>query len=321
MPSEQDITPQLSIVVPVFNESGNIDALVNALTEQLDRLDLSSEIILVDDGSRDRTWAEVRATTQSHTRVRGLSLSRNFGHQNALFAGLHFAAGQAIISMDGDLQHPPSLIPEMVAKWKAGYKVVETSRIDSEDTTAFKRATSRWFYKVFSWLSGIPISKGSSDFRLIDRQVLKAMTEMRDADLFLRGMTYWVGFPRTTIPYQAGKRYSGTTKFNLGRMIRFAVSSLLSFSSVPLRLGIWVGIATSLLAFAELAYIVVVFVRGGSVPGWASTLTLMSFMFGILFILVGLLGGYLASIFEMLKNRPRFLVNETAGWHDETNPS
>lgn len=143
------------------------------------------------------------------------------------------------------------------------------------------------------------------------------MTEMRDADLFLRGMTYWVGFPRTTISYQAAKRHSGTTKFSLGRMIRFAVSSLLSFSSVPLRLGIWVGVATSLLAFAELAYIVSVFLRGGSVPGWASTLTLMSFMFGILFILVGLLGGYLASIFEMLKNRPRFLVNEKAGWQND----
>lgn len=311
-------SPQLSIVVPVFNESGNIDALISALTTELDRLELSSEIILVDDGSRDGTWAEIHAAAAAHARVRGLSLSRNFGHQNALFAGLHFASGQAIITMDGDLQHPPTLIPHMVAEWQAGRKVVETSRIDSQDTTAFKRATSRWFYRLFSWLSGIPISKGSSDFRLVDKQVVKAMTEMRDADLFLRGMTYWVGFPRTTIPYQAGKRHSGTTKFSLGRMIRFAVSSLVSFSSVPLRLGIWVGIATSLLAFMELAYIVTVFVRGGSVPGWASTLTLMSFMFGILFILVGLIGGYIASIFEMLKNRPRFLVNETAGWQDDT---
>jgi dolichol-phosphate mannosyltransferase len=314
---DQPTPTQLSVVVPVFNESGNIDVLVAALTDELRRLDLTSEIILVDDGSRDTTWSEIVAAAESHEGVRGLSLSRNFGHQNALFAGLHFASGEAIITMDGDLQHPPSLIPQMVAKWRAGCKVVETSRIDSEDTTAFKRATSRWFYKMFSWLSGIPMSKGSSDFRLIDRQVMKAMTEMRDADLFLRGMTYWVGFPRTTISYQAGKRYSGTTKFSLGRMIRFAVSSLLSFSSVPLRLGIWVGIATSLLAFAELAYIISVFLRGGSVPGWASTLTLMSFMFGILFILIGLLGGYLASIFEMLKNRPRFLVNEKAGWQDE----
>ena len=307
----------MSVVVPVFNESGNIEVLVAALTEELGRLDLTSEIILVDDGSRDTTWLEIVAAAESHKGVRGLSLSRNFGHQNALFAGLHFAAGQAIITMDGDLQHPPSLIPQMVAKWRAGCKVVETSRVDSEDTTAFKRATSRWFYKVFSWLSGIPMSKGSSDFRLIDRQVMRAMTEMRDADLFLRGMTYWVGFPRTTISYQAGKRHSGTTKFSLARMIRFAASSLLSFSSVPLRLGIWVGIATSLLAFAELAYIISVFLRGGSVPGWASTLTLMSFMFGILFVLIGLLGGYLASIFEMLKNRPRFLVNEKAGWKNE----
>lgn len=319
MQPHSDGSPILSIVIPVFNESGNIEVLVSALTVELDRLELASEIILVDDGSRDGTWAEVTAATTANFRVRGLSLSRNFGHQNALFAGLHFASGKAIITMDGDLQHPPTLIPKMVAEWLAGKKVVETSRTDSEDTTAFKRVTSRWFYKLFSWLSGIPITKGSSDFRLVDRQVVKAMTEMRDADLFLRGMTYWVGYPRATIAYQAGRRHSGTTKFSLGRMIRFAVSSLLSFSSLPLRLGIWVGVATSLLAFAELAYILVVFLRGGTIPGWASTLTLMSFMFGILFILVGLLGGYMASIFEMLKNRPRFLVNETAGWQDEQN--
>jgi dolichol-phosphate mannosyltransferase len=303
-------------VIPVFNESGNIDALVDALTKELDRLGESSEIILVDDGSRDTTWSEISVAASANPRVHGVSLSRNFGHQNAIFAGLHFARGHAIITMDGDLQHPPSLIPRLVAEWQSGKKVVETARTDSEDTTAFKRTTSRWFYKVFSWLSGIPMTKGTSDFRLVDRQVVKAMTDMRDADLFLRGITYWVGYPRTTIPYQAGKRHSGTTKFSLAKMIRFAISSLLSFSSVPLRLGIWVGIATSLLAFGELVYIAVVFLKGGSVPGWASTLTLMSFMFGILFILVGLLGRYMASIFEMLKNRPRFLVNETAGWRD-----
>ncbi len=200
--------PQLSIVVPVFNESGNIDVLVAALTKELDALDLSSEIILVDDGSRDGTWAEVTAAAAAHARVRGLSLSRNFGHQNALFAGLHFAGGQAIITMDGDLQHPPSLIPRMVAEWQAGRKVVETSRQDSQDTTAFKRASSRWFYKLFSWLSGIPVAKGSSDFRLVDRQVVKAMTEMRDADLFLRGMTYWVGAFRA--PPSATRRRNGT---------------------------------------------------------------------------------------------------------------
>jgi dolichol-phosphate mannosyltransferase len=218
--------------------------------------------------------------------------------------------------MDGDLQHPPATIGQMIQSWREGNKIVETRRIDSGDTSFFKRLTSSWFYGFFSLLSGLPIAKGTSDFRLLDRQVVETMKKMKDSDLFLRGLSHWVGYEKTTIPYQAVPRHAGRTKYSLFKMIRFATSSMLSFSVVPLRLGIWLGLFTSMLAFAELVYILVHYLQGNAVPGWASILTVISFMFGILFILIGILGAYLGSIFETLKNRPRFLVNETSGFRD-----
>ena len=306
--------PALSVVVPLFNEEGNAEPLVAALHEVLATLDTPYEIVLVNDGSRDRTWPIILSLSAKDGRVRGISLSRNFGHQNAIFAGLHLSSGEAIITMDGDLQHPPAKIPELFELWRKGFRVVETRRMESEDVSAFKAMTSRLFYRVFSFLSGMPMSEGTSDFRLVDRSVAKAMMEMRDAELFLRGMTHWVGFNKTTVSYQAGTRHSGKTKYSLTRMLRFAGASLLSFSVVPLKLGIWLGLITSFLAFAEMVYILVRYLQGNAVPGWASILTVISFMFGILFILVGIIGVYLGNIFQTLKNRPRFLVEATAGF-------
>ncbi len=305
--------PQLSIVVPVFDEEGNIQPLLEAIRKTLAALGITYEVILVDDGSGDGTWALIKQESSRDDTIKGVSLSRNFGQQNAIFTGLHYCSGGAIITMDGDLQHPPETIPELFEAWRQGFKVVETSRIQSEDVSFFKRHTSRAFYRVFSLLSGMPLSKGSSDFRLIDAKVAEAIIEMRDTDLFLRGISHWVGFPRKTISYKASIRHTGKTKFGTLKMIRFAVSSLFSFSTIPLRMGIWLGLFTSVLAFAELLYIFIRYLQGASVPGWASTLTVISFMFGVLFIMVGILGAYLGSIFETVKRRPRFLVNETSG--------
>lgn len=304
----------LSIVVPLYNEEGNIEPLVAALRQVLSGLQVPHEIIFVDDGSKDRTWEVVTGLAAQDNRIRGISLSRNYGHQNALFAGLHLSRGAAVITMDGDLQHPPAKIPELFALWQQGYKIVETRRSESRDVTPFKLFTSRLFYRVFSFLSGIPMSEGTSDFRLVDRRVADAMLDMRDADLFIRGIAHWVGFRRTTVPYQAEPRFSGRSKYSLTRMLGFAGSSLLSFSVVPLKLGIWLGVATSLLAFLELGYILLRYFQGNAIPGWASILTVISFMFGILFLLVGIIGAYLGSIFETLKNRPRFLIETTAGF-------
>lgn len=305
--------PVLSIVVPLYNEEDNIEILVQKVRDALVECSFSYELILVDDGSHDRTWECIEKATLLDTDIKGVSLSRNFGHQNAIFCGLHYARGRAIITMDGDLQHPPDLIPSLYEAWRKGYKIVETKRTDSEKTTKFKSLSSQMFYWIFSKLSGLPLSSGTSDFRLVDANVADVIKKMRDSELFLRGISHWVGFPMTTIPYQAGNRFSGESKFTLKKMIRLSVASVFSFSTIPLKIGISIGLLTSFLAFIEMMYIFVRTFQGKTVEGWASTLTVISFMFGVMFVLLGIIGSYIGNIFEILKNRPRFLANKTAG--------
>jgi polyisoprenyl-phosphate glycosyltransferase len=303
----------LSIVVPMFNEGDNVTEFVNELSRVVSSITLCTEIILVNDGSTDDTWIKILECSKENEHLKGICLSRNFGHQNALFAGLICASGKAIISMDGDLQHPPNVIPELVSSWQEGNMIVETRRIDSPDTGFFKRFSSRLFYSYFSKMSGIPMSEGSSDFRLIDRRVADVIVRMQDADLFLRGITHWVGFNKKVIPYQAGVRFAGTTKYSLKRMIKFSMSAILSFSTIPLKAGIWVGLITSIFGAGELVYIFVMYFRGDTVPGWSSIVAITSFMFSVLFLLLGIIGAYLSSIFEMIKNRPRFIIMQRIG--------
>lgn len=308
--------PDISIVVPLLNEAGNVAALADAVRAVFQTSQETWELILVDDGSRDGTWEEIQRVSSQSGNVRGLSFTRNFGHQKALVAGMDRARGAAIVTMDGDLQHPPEIIPALIAAWKEGYRVVNTRRVDADGTGLFKRLSSRLFYRMFSALSGIALSAGSSDFRLIDRSVLGALAGMRESHSFIRGLTEWTGFSSTTIEYRAGERHSGTSKYSLGRMVRFAANAVLSFSGIPLKIGIWIGLITSGLAFLELVYIFLRYLAGETVPGWASLAGLMSFMFGVLFILVGIIGAYLGSIFEILKNRPPYIVDKTVGFDE-----
>lgn len=301
---------ELSIIVPVLNEQSNITPLLEDLRAHLQTLKTDYEVIFVDDGSTDGTWKEIAAAAGSDPRVKGLSLSRNFGHQHALLAGYTFARGRAVVSLDGDLQHPPELIPKMHAAWHQGFKIVHTRRDDSRHTPLFKRLTSRYFYRFFSLLSGIPVLTGSSDFRLIDRQVLDTILRFNDVEFFFRGITAWTGFPATTLPYTAQPRGAQKSKYSLLRMMRLAVSGIVAFTSAPLKMGIWVGFLTSFLAFLELCYILLKYLQGVTVPGWASTTGIIAFLFGILFILLGCIGLYIANIHEALKNRPHFIVNE-----------
>ena len=314
--AETTSKPTLSIVIPLCNEEGNVALLLERLRDVLQPLGVPYEVILVDDGSCDATWSLVREAAAADDHVKGLSLSRNFGHESAMFAGLYHSSGEAVVTMDGDLQHPPSLVPELFRAWQDGNKVVETQRLENEDASIIRRTTSRGFYKAFSFLSGLPMVQGTSDFHLVDRQVVDTILQMKDAELFLRGITHWVGLRKTIIPYRAVSRHSGETKYSLVTMVRLAGSSLFSFSMVPLQLGIWMGLITSGLAFLELIYILVTYFRGDTVPGWASTLTVISFMFGILFILVGIIGAYLGRVLEILKNRPHFIVQDQLGFRD-----
>jgi len=309
-----DGRPELSVVAPMYNEAENVRAFVDAVEEVLLGAGIDGEIILIDDGSRDGTWQAIVEAASARSAVRGVCLSRNFGHQGALLAGLNLAVGRSVVTMDGDLQHPPLLLPELLAAWKQGYPVVNTRRTDSDDTGWFKRATSRVFYWLFSKLTGVKMDPGSSDFRLLDRRAVDALVRLGDADLFLRGLVNWLGYRTLTVPYRAGRRHSGASKFTLRKMLRFSGDAIVSFSVFPLRLGIFAGFATSALAFVELCYIFYTYAQGRVVPGWASVMTVMSLMFGVLFVLLGVIGTYLAKVYEVLKRRPRFVVDALAGF-------
>lgn len=304
-------TVDLSIVIPVYNEESCIGVLIEQVISVLEPLTISFEIVVVDDGSSDGTWITIDSLQTGDPRLHGLRLVRNFGHQNALLAGLFFASGRAVVTMDGDLQHPPGTLPEMIACWQAGHKIVNTRREDSDTSSGLKRAGSRNFYKLFSWLSGVTVDEGSSDFRLLDREVLERLLQFEGGHDFLRGAVNWLGYPGTTVLFRAAPRHAGQSKYNLARMVRFAIDAVLSFSTKPLHLGIWLGLALSALSFVELAYAVKVYFSGESLPGWASIVTVMTFLFGFLFILIGILGAYLSRIHRAIQAPPRFIIAET----------
>ena len=303
---------RLSVVVAVRDEAANIPPLVAGLLAVAPELDASLEILLVDDGSTDDTWAAVRAAAAAHPEVRGLRLARNCGQQRALVHGLATASGDAVVTMDGDLQHPPELIPRLVAAWRAGARVVHTERRGGTGGW-FKRSAARLFYGLFTRLAGFRLPPGSSDFRLLDRAAVTAVLGREDRQPFLRGAARWVGGPEATVPFVAPPRRHGSSKYGLGNQLRLAAAGILAYSTRPLRLGIWAGLATSALAFAEIGYVLLRHLSGRTVPGWASILIVVSFMFGILFLLLGILGSYLASLHERLQPRPPDPVAEDTG--------
>lgn len=308
-------TTLVSIVVPCYNEEGNVRAVYDALCDVLGGYQW--ELILVDDGSHDDTFARISALANEDQRVRGLSFSRNFGHQYALLAGMRAACGEAVVTMDGDLQHPPQLIPSMIDAWQDGYNVVHTERFYGE-TSGFKSLTSEWFYKLFSLLSGMKLEPGQSDFRLLDRRVIEVIARHDSGQLFLRGIVRAIGFRSTKLQYDVGERFSGDSKYTLRRMIRFAMQGITSFSTVPLRIGIFCGFAMGGLAFLELCYILWVASQGTTVPGWASIAALLSILFGVNFVLIGFLGIYVGHIFARVQHQPVYIVERTT--QDESKP-
>jgi dolichol-phosphate mannosyltransferase len=303
-----------SIVVSAFNEEANLPELHQRLAAVLDQLDTSTELIIVDDGSSDETWSVIGKLHAGDPRVRGIQLSRNYGQQFGLLAGLAQSRGRAIVMLDADLQHPPELLPRLIDAWRAGAKIVHTVRIDAPNTSLWKRATSRVFYRIFSLLSGVELEIGVADYRQIDRQVLESLLAFGEQGLFLRGIVHWVGFPSARVEYRADARFAGTSKYTFSRMVRLARAGLLSFSIIPLRLSIALGVVTAGLAFAELLYALTIkLFSGDAVRGWASAVSVFSLLFGILFILLGVLGEYLGQILSEVKRRPRFLVNDSVG--------
>jgi dolichol-phosphate mannosyltransferase len=301
-------------VVPAFNEAGNLERFYEEVEAVLREIRLPWELVIVDDGSRDATWEGIRALNARDPRVRGVRFSRNFGHQYALLAGLSRARGDAVVSMDADLQHPPPVIAQLVAEWRKGSQIVHTVRHDPESVSWFKRVTSRLFYRLFSFLSGTELSAGMADFRLLDRQVVRNLLDFPEEGLFLRGLVHWVGFPSSSVGFECRPRFAGSTSYTLRKMLRFAWTGVTSFSLVPLRLSILLGFVTSAFAFEQLLEALYrKLVLGGTVPGWTQLMVVMSALFGVLFIMLGIVGEYVGRILTEVRHRPRFIVREELG--------
>jgi len=306
--------PTVSIVAPCYNEEAALPMFLKALLGVLERLPQSWEVILVDDGSTDRTFEVIRRWCDQRSEFRGIRLSRNFGHQAALTAGLDACRGDAVITMDSDLQHPPDLIPVMVREWEAGTGVVLTRRQDRGRTPFLKRFASAMFYRILSRFSRIELTPGSSDFRLVDRRVIRAFADCRETHRMLRGLVQWTGFPHTTIPFEVGDRVAGESKYNLSRMMRLALDGMFSFSTAPLRAAVLIGLITSLFSGAYLIYVLFVHVFRPEVvtAGWTSILGAILLIGGVQLTFLGIIGEYVGRIYEQVKERPLYVVRETS---------
>jgi len=302
--------PFLSVVIPVYNEQENIPALLKQLAPVLDGLKKEYEILFVDDGSTDGTVEAIKRSCTENRHIKALLLSRNFGHQVALSAGLGNAMGEVVITLDGDLQHPAEVIPQMIAKHQEGFDVVNTFRTESGDIKAFKKQSSRWFYKLFNTLSDVQIEPSSSDFRLYSRRFLNEFLKLEEKDRFIRGMIKWVGFSQTTLPYKAAPRKHGESKYNTGKMFLLSSSGLTSFSSKLLRVPVMLGIIFCVVALLYSAYIVYGYLNGKNIEGWTSIIFVILLVGGIQLICLGIISEYILRIFNEAKNRPLYIVKE-----------
>ena len=298
----------LSVVAPVFNEENVLGEFHRRVSAALAGVDY--ELILIDDGSSDSTPAVLREIAASDPRVRVIELSRNFGHQAALSAGLDHARGDAVVSLDSDLQDPPEVLPEMVERWRAGAEVVYAVRRSREGETRFKLLSARGFYRLFSKLARMDPDATSGDFRLLDRRAVEVIKSMPERNRFLRGMSVWVGFTQTAVEYDRDPRYAGETKFTLRRMLRFSVDAITSFSNVPLQFATLLGFTFSLVAFLGIPVAIAFRIAGEFVPGVATILLVVLLLGGIQLITLGILGEYIGRIYEEVKGRPLYVVRE-----------
>jgi dolichol-phosphate mannosyltransferase len=302
---------EVSIVVPIYNEQENISALVKAVKSVFIDLPYDYKIIFVDDGSTDATLSIIKTMIDYDSTISYISFSRNFGHQAALKAGIDWAAGDCVISMDGDLQHPPELIPQMLKKWEAGYDVVYTIRKDDKSLSYMKRKSSSAFYKLLSHLSDVDIERGSADFRLMSKKVVEIVRDLGDHELFLRGIIKWVGFKQYAIEYEPVQRAGGKSKYTYKKMMRLALEGITSFSIKPLYIATYFGIAFSLLSILYLPYALYSYYFGKVISGWTSVIVTISFFGGLQLMILGIIGIYLGKLFMQSKNRPSYLIKES----------
>lgn len=299
----------ISIVVPVYNEEANLQHFYEAVCAVMASLSYRFELVFVDDGSKDESRAILHQLEMNDTRVQPIFLARNSGHQLALTCGLDYADGDAVITMDGDMQHPPELIPELIREWEAGWEVVQTIRVTTEGVSLLKKSTSALYYKLLNMISNVRIQPGGSDFRLMDRKVVLAFRRYREHARFIRGLIGSMGYRQKQIEFVAPPRFAGVSKFSPRKMMHFALDGILAFSTLPLRFGLYAGILSGVVSFILFLHVLFVkYVENDAVPGWATILACVLFFGGVQLISLGIMGEYIGRIFEETKGRPLYLI-------------
>jgi dolichol-phosphate mannosyltransferase len=302
--------PEISIVLPAHNEAGNIAAIAAAIAREMAPIG-RYEIIFVDDGSSDGTLAAIRAAARDSS-VRYVSFTRNFGHQAALRAGLRHARGRSVILMDADFEHPPELIPQLIAAWRGGAKIVATRRDDADTVSAGKRLSSRLYYHLLDTIGDVRIEPGSADFMLLDRAVVDVVNGIEDHEIFLRGLVRWLGFPLTTVPYARGTRQHGESKFSLRRMVELALTGIAAHSVRPLRFAIWLALGFAALGLLFVVYAIVSFLFvQHTVAGWSSIVAVIAILGAAQLLVLGIVGEYVGRILRETRKRPSYIVAET----------
>ncbi|MGH8071194.1 MAG: glycosyltransferase family 2 protein [Candidatus Entotheonellia bacterium] len=317
--AEAPSTILYSVIIPVYNEAEVVPTLYWRLTRVMEGLGEPYEIIFVDDGSRDDSPALLRELWERDKRVRFLSLSRNFGHQIAITAGLDHSSGQAVIVMDADLQDPPEVIPQLIEQWRKGYDIVFAVREQRRGDGLFKRATAALFYRLFRHLSATDIPIDAGDFRLMSRRAVEALKGIRERNRFIRGLAGWIGFPQTSVPFVRDVRHAGETKYPLKKMVRFAFNGIISFSLAPLQLAGYLGFVVSATSFVYMAYAVwLKLFTDRVVLGWTSVMVAVLFLGGVQLISLGIIGEYLGRIYEEVKQRPLYIIGEAKGFESHS---
>lgn len=305
-------SPIYSIIAPIFNESGNIPELYRRLINVLESTGESWEIIMIDDGSTDDSANLIRQLSSQDVRVKPVIFARNFGHQIAVTAGLDYSRGAAIVIIDSDLQDPPEVILDLIAKWKEGYEVVYAIRAEREGESWFKLFTASLFYRMISRITDVKIPLDAGDFRLLDRKVVNVLNQMRERHRFLRGMSSWVGFRQTGVPYRRVARQRGETKYPFRKMFRLAINAVTSFSYFPLQLATYIGFISAVISILSIPAVIAIRLWGTETPllGQATTLIAVLFLGGVQLISLGILGEYIGRLYDEAKGRPLYIVQE-----------
>lgn len=308
-----------SVVVPLFNEEEVIQESYKRLKTVMDGLHESYELVFVNDGSRDKTAMLAREICENDSNVKLINFSRNFGHQTAITAGMDYSSGDAVVVIDADLQDPPEVIPQMIDKWREGYDVVYGQRVKRKGETFFKKLTAKIFYRTLRRLTEVDIPVDTGDFRLIDRKVCNALKKVSERNRYIRGIISWLGFKSAPVEFVREKRFAGTTKYPLKKMLKFASDAIMSFSYKPLKLATYLGFFVSVVSFIYLLIMIILKLCGAmtTVPGWTSIIVVTLFFNGIILLVLGIIGEYIGRIYDEAKGRPLYVIQEMVNFPED----